>query len=98
MNLSFPKFNRAMITGVSLLLVSFSSLADRTITDQLGRQVTIPDHVNRVVVLQHQTLNLLVQLDATDDVVGILSSWKSSLALNLRVFPLAYPRCQCQAI
>lgn len=79
MNLSFPKFNRAMVAGVSLLLVSFSSLADRTITDQLGRQVTIPDQVNRVVVLQHQTLNLLVQLDATDDVVGILSSWKKQL-------------------
>lgn len=56
-----------------------SAMADRTITDQLGRQVTLPDHVTRAVVLQHQTLNLLVQLNASDDVVGVLSSWKKQL-------------------
>jgi len=50
--------------------------AERTLTDQPGRQVTLPDRVTRVVVLQHQTLNLLVQLNAADDVVGVLSSWK----------------------
>lgn len=53
--------------------------AERTVTDQLGRQVTLPDTVNRVVVLQHQTLNLLVQLNAADDIVGVLSSWKKQL-------------------
>jgi ABC-type Fe3+-hydroxamate transport system, periplasmic component len=62
----------------ALLSVS-AAHADRTVTDQLGRQVTIPDHVNRVVVLQHQTLNLLVQLNAQDDIVGVLSSWKKQL-------------------
>lgn len=56
-----------------------SAMADRTVTDQLGRQVTLPDHVTRAVVLQHQTLNLLVQLNAADDVVGVLSSWKKQL-------------------
>lgn len=61
------------------LFAATSAHADRTVTDQLGRQVTIPDHVNRVVVLQHQTLNLLVQLDAGQDVVGVLSSWKKQL-------------------
>ncbi|MDR0807416.1 MAG: ABC transporter substrate-binding protein [Enterobacteriaceae bacterium] len=59
-----------------------SSWADRVVTDQLGRQITIADKVDRVVVLQHQTLNLLVQLDATNDVVGILSSWKKQLGAN----------------
>ena len=62
------------------LFFVFSNVwAARQVTDQLGRQVTIPDHVNRVVVLQHQTLNLLVQLDAQERVVGILSSWKKQL-------------------
>jgi iron complex transport system substrate-binding protein len=42
--------------------VAGHAFADRTVTDQLGRQVTLPDHVTRAVVLQHQTLNLLVQL------------------------------------
>lgn len=61
------------------LFTATAAHAERTVTDQLGRQVTLPDHVNRVVVLQHQTLNLLVQLNAQDDIVGVLSSWKKQL-------------------
>ena len=38
--------------------------ADRVVTDQIGRQVHIPDVVNRVIILQHQTLNIAVQLEA----------------------------------
>ncbi len=64
------------------LLFSFSSLADRQVTDQLGRTVTVPDKVDRVVVLQHQTLNLLVQMNATDKIVGILANWKQQLGDN----------------
>ncbi|MDI8106991.1 membrane-bound lytic murein transglycosylase MltC, partial [Salmonella enterica subsp. enterica serovar Anatum] len=41
--------------------------------DQIGRQVTVPDTVDRVVVLQHQTLNLLVQMNATDKIVGVMA-------------------------
>lgn len=61
---------------VGLLMAFSSAWAARQVTDQLGRNVTILDHVNRVVVLQHQTLNLLVPLDAQQSVVGVLSSWK----------------------
>lgn len=61
------------------LLMSASAWADRNIVDQLGRSVTIPDIVNRVVVLQHQTLNILVQLDAQKRVVGVLDTWKKDL-------------------
>jgi iron complex transport system substrate-binding protein len=39
-----------------LILLPLSSQASRQITDQIGRTVTIPDEVDRVVVLQHQTL------------------------------------------
>ncbi|STV09278.1 putative ABC transport system periplasmic binding component [Klebsiella pneumoniae] len=31
------------------------------------------------MVLQHQTLNLLVQLHAAEDIVGVLSSWQKQL-------------------
>lgn len=55
------------------------SQAARTFTDQLGRQVTVPDTVDRVVVLQHQTLNLLVQMNATDKIVGVMANWKQQL-------------------
>ncbi|QIX95518.1 ABC transporter substrate-binding protein [Cedecea sp. FDAARGOS_727] len=70
---------RRLTIGALLLLSPLAALANRTITDQLGRQVTIPDEVDRVVVLQHQTLNLLVQMNATDKVVGILANWKQQL-------------------
>lgn len=76
-----PSLHRiALSTAIACgALFSLSAHADRTVTDQLGRQVTLADHVDRVVVLQHQTLNLLVQLNAQDDVVGVLSSWKKQL-------------------
>ncbi|WP_282961971.1 ABC transporter substrate-binding protein [Proteus terrae] len=67
------------LLGIGLLSLSSFSYADRQIVDQIGRTVTIPDKVERTVVLQHQTLNLLVQLDATDKVVGVMSNWKQQL-------------------
>lgn len=71
-----------------ILLFSHTALGNRTVTDQLGRSVVIPDHVKRVVVLQHQTLDLLLQLNAQDKLVGILSSWKQHLGANyLRLDP-----------
>ena len=69
-----------LLLGLTLLSASLftgQTFADRTVTDQLGRQVTLPDHITRVVVLQHQTLNLLVQLHALcerEPFVNLLSS------------------------
>ncbi len=70
---------KIVVLASALGLCAFSTLADRQITDQLGRQVTLPDRVDRVVVLQHQTLNLLVQLDADSKIVGVLANWKQQL-------------------
>lgn len=67
------------LLGIGLLSLSSFSYADRQIVDQIGRTVTLPDKVERTVVLQHQTLNLLIQLDATDKVVGVMSNWKQQL-------------------
>ena len=76
------------ITLGSGLFFSTLAHADRQITDQLGREVTIPDTVNRVVVLQHQTLNIINQLDGMQDVVGVLSSWEKDLGKSyLRLAP-----------
>ena len=72
-------FSSTALLGLVLSFASHSALASRQITDQLGRQVTLPDTVDRVVVLQHQTLNLLVQLDATKDIVGVLNNWQQQL-------------------
>lgn len=68
----------ALALGLSLALIS-PALADRTVTDQIGREVTIPDTVERAVVLQHQTLNIAVQLDAQGQVAGVLDEWKKQL-------------------
>lgn len=62
-----------------LFSLPFMAQAERTFTDQIGRQVTVPDTVERVVVLQHQTLNLLVQMNATDKIVGVMANWKQQL-------------------
>lgn len=75
---TLPRFLLSL-TLVASTLFTANAFADRTVTDQLGREVTLPDHITRAVVLQHQTLNLLVQLNAADDVVGVMSSWKKQL-------------------
>jgi len=67
---------------ISSLLLSTPAFADHVVTDQIGRQVHIPDAVNRVVILQHQTLNIAVQLDAMNKVVGVLDEWKQQLGAN----------------
>lgn len=67
------------LTLLSACLFAGHAFADRTVTDQLGREVTLPDHITRAVVLQHQTLNLLVQLNAADEIIGVMSSWKKQL-------------------
>jgi ABC-type Fe3+-hydroxamate transport system substrate-binding protein len=38
--------------------------AKQTVTDQLGRQVVVPDKAQRMVVLMHQALDMLLQLGA----------------------------------
>lgn len=64
---------------VFVLLAFLSFGWAREVTDQLGRVVQIPDQIKRAVVLQHQTLDIAVQLNATNQIVGILSSWKKRL-------------------
>ena len=67
---------------IFLLSLSFTTQAERTFTDQIGREVTVPDKVDRIVVLQHQTLNLLVQMNATDNIVCVMANWKQQLGSN----------------
>lgn len=60
----------------------------KVITDQLGRKVEIPDVVNKIVTLQHQSLNVLVQIGASDKIVGVLDSWEKNLDKDYaRLFP-----------
>ncbi len=73
---------------LALFLISGQAQAQRQVVDQLNRRVTLPDRIDRAVVLQHQTLNLLVQLNAMPQVVGVLSSWRKQLGPRyLRLAP-----------
>ena len=72
-------FKQTFIAVLLSSAVCHSAWADRTVTDQLNRQVTVPDHISRAVVLQHQTLNIAVQLNATKQIVGVLSKWDKQL-------------------
>lgn len=73
------RFTSKALTLMLGCLFTTSSFASRTITDQLNRQVTLPDHVQRAVILQHQTLNIAVQLNATSQIIGILNKWDKQL-------------------
>lgn len=70
------------------LCLAFPALAERVIKDQIGHEVHIPDQVDRAVILQHQTVNIAVQIGAFDKVVGVLDEWKKQLgARYVRLAP-----------
>ena len=56
----------------------------RVIVDQLGRSVTLPQQVNRVVILMHHALDVAVELGAQDKIVGVLSDWEKYLPSGFR--------------
>ncbi len=53
-------------------------------TINLAASHAVPDTVDRVVVLQHQTLNLLVQMNATDKIVGVMARTGTAIRRRLR--------------
>ena len=74
------QFSRVSLIAFCLVVALISTAhAQRTVTDQLGRTVTIPDKVERVVVLQHQALDIMIQLGVQDKVVGVLEKWDKYL-------------------
>ncbi|MDL2060023.1 ABC transporter substrate-binding protein [Mesosutterella sp. AGMB02718] len=50
-----------------------------TLVDQMHRTVKLPARVNRIVVLQHHSLDILAELGATDRVVGVMQKWDNLL-------------------
>ena len=59
----------------------------RQITDQLNRTVTIPDKVQRSVVLMHHALDIAIQLGAQDRIVGVLQKWPEMLPDAVKAMP-----------
>mgnify|MGYP001793381853 CR=1 FL=1 len=68
---------------LATLLAAAPAQAERRVTDQAGREVILPDHVERVVTLQHQALDVLIELNAEDKLVGILRDWNKYLPATI---------------
>ena len=59
-----------------------------TVVDQLGRTVTIPKNVERIVCLHHHTLDIILELQQGDKLVGIVDKWESLIgSYILKVYP-----------
>ena len=69
------------------LLIFFASLpsvASRTITDELGRSVTVPDHPHRLVCLIPSVVDDVYALGAGEDVVAVSDYTKYPAAARLK--------------
>lgn len=82
---------KKLLPSLCLLLaitLSVEAATTRTITDQIGRTVKIPVKVTKVVVLMHQAIDMLVQLNAQGKIVGVMDTWEKDLGQNFSaLFP-----------
>ena len=54
-----------------VVIMAGSCFASRTLTDEMGRKVVVPDHPHRVISLMPSVTDTVFALGAGDDVVGI---------------------------
>jgi ABC-type Fe3+-hydroxamate transport system substrate-binding protein len=59
------------LLALAVLLTALPSVAQRKITDDLGREVIVPEHAHRIVCLLPSVVDDVYALGAGDDVVGI---------------------------
>lgn len=68
--------------------IGTQSVSSFTVTDQFGREVTISRPVERILCMQHHTLDIIFELQAQDKVVGVMKSWEDLLgSYAADVFP-----------
>lgn len=77
-------------TALAVTLLT-APLEARDITDALGRNVEIPDTVERVICSGPGCLRLLTYLGATDMVVGVDSIEKGPMTAAPRAYAIAHP-------
>ena len=75
-----------LFLAVALTLITTASAfatglpaGKRVVVDQLGRKVLIPQKVERVVCLMHHALDITLELQAGDRLVGIMKNWEGLL-------------------
>ncbi len=91
MSRSCKAFRFLMVFSLLLCSVIFlvPAFADplRIVKDQLGREVALPEKVERVVCLEHHALDIILELQAGETLVGVLQKWDKQLAGIDRIYP-----------
>ncbi len=82
-------FLTVFLLQLCLMILLVPAFADplRTVKDQLGRDVALPEKVERVVCLEHHALDIILELQAGDTLVGVLQKWDTRLAGADRIYP-----------
>ena len=62
---------RLLLVLALTTLLAAPCFANRTLTDEMGRKVVVPDHPHRVICLMPSVTDTVYALGAGDDVVGI---------------------------
>jgi iron complex transport system substrate-binding protein len=80
-----------MFKKILLIMIGIISAYSLTIKDSLGRDVNVPDKVNRVIAIGPGALRLVVYMQGSDKVVGIEKKEKS-LFYHLKPYMLTHPK------
>lgn len=76
---------------VLVLLATLSTLAQaaekQVVTDQLGFRVEVPVRAERVVVLMHHALDIMLQLGAEQQIAGVMGQWETYIPDVLKAMP-----------
>jgi len=81
-----------IVIAACLLLSHAAGAADRTVTDALGRAVSVPESVDRVICSGAGCLRLLTYLEAEDMVVGVDDMEGRRSKFFARPYALANPQ------
>lgn len=69
------------------ILAPATGAGARMVTDQLGRNVEVPERAERMVVLMHHALDILLELGAGDQIVGVLQEWPAQIPDAATIMP-----------
>ena len=61
-----------------------------TLVDQVDHKVTVKIPVERMVVMQHHSIDILRQLGAQDRIVAVEKNWAADLGGYIRAFPFSF--------
>ena len=78
-----------LILVVLMSVISFSAVAadKQVVTDQLGLKVEVPVRAERIVVLMHHALDVMLQLGAEQQIAGVLAEWKAQIPDVVKAMP-----------